>query len=53
MIVVEDKEFTEEFQFLTGFLAEIEQKNNLIRCLKELKTDSTRLRFPKGFMFEF
>jgi len=34
------------FQHLIGFLDVIEQKNILILCLKELNTDSTKLRFP-------
>ena len=38
---------------MIGFLAVIEQKKILIRCLKEVNTDPTRLLNPKGFVFEF
>jgi len=41
------------FQHLIGFLAVIEQKKILALCLKEENTDSTKLRFPKGFVLEF
>ena len=36
-----------------GFLVVMEQKKIIVLCLKEENTDSTKLRFPKGFVLEF
>jgi hypothetical protein len=52
LIEIEDKEFAEEVPIL-WFLVVIEQKKILILCFSEEKTDSTKLRFPKDFVFIF
>jgi len=52
VIEIEDEKFAEEVPVL-WFLAVIEQKKILILCFREEKTDSTKLRFPKGLVLIF